>query len=275
MRAQGFVHAQERFFEMDVRRHVTAGRLSELFGETALETDEFIRTMGWRRVAEQELALIKPETRAALEAYADGVNAYLDSRSPTELAVEYTVLRAGGLDYRPEPWTPVDSLAWLKAMAWDLRGNMTDEIDRVLALADHTPAEVAQLYPPYPYDQNAPIVRQGAVVDGVFEQDATQAATRLPQRPAYAEARGTCRRLRAGLERLPGPARPRRRHRQQRLGGRRRALLDRRAAARQRPAPRRHACPGVWMQVGLHCRDRSTPTARSTSRASRSPASRA
>ena len=82
MRAQGFVHAQERFFEMDVRRHVTAGRLSELFGEDAVETDEFVRTMGWRRVAEQELALIEPETRAALEAYADGVNAYLDDAQP-------------------------------------------------------------------------------------------------------------------------------------------------------------------------------------------------
>ena len=253
MRAQGFVHAQERFFEMDVRRHVTAGRLSELFGDTALETDEFIRTMGWRRVAEQELAMIKPETRAALEAYADGVNAYLDARSPTELAVEYTVLRAGGLEYQPEPWTPVDSLAWLKAMAWDLRGNMTDEIDRVLALADHTPSQVAQLYPPYPYDQNAPIVQQGAVVDGVFEQDATQAATRLPQRPAYAEARGTFRRLRSGIERLPA------------LLGRGDGIgsnawaVDGEHSSTGQPllANDPHlgvSLPGVWMQVGLHCR---------------------
>ena len=82
MRAQGYVHAQERFFEMDVRRHATAGRLAEMFGEDALESDELVRTMGWRRVAEQELALLEPETRAALEAYADGVNAYLDQHSP-------------------------------------------------------------------------------------------------------------------------------------------------------------------------------------------------
>ena len=71
MRAQGFVHAQERFYEMDVRRHVTAGRLSELFGDISLETDKFIRTMGWRTVAEQEVALLKPETREALEQYAE------------------------------------------------------------------------------------------------------------------------------------------------------------------------------------------------------------
>ena len=125
--------------------------------------------MGWRRVAEQELALIKPETRAALEAYADGVNAYLDQHRPAEIAVEYTVLNAGGLDYRPEHWTAVDSLSWLKAMAWDLRGNMDDEIDRVLALADHSAEQVQELYPAYPYDEHAPIVDQGAVVDGVFE----------------------------------------------------------------------------------------------------------
>ncbi len=256
MRAQGFVHAQERFWEMDVRRHVTAGRLSELFGEDGLETDRFVRTMGWRRVAERELALIKPETRAALEAYADGVNAYVDSRSPSELAVEYTLLRAGGLDYHPEPWTAVDSLAWLKAMAWDLRGNMTDEIDRVLALADHTPEQVEQLYPAYPYDQNAPIVGQGAVVDGVFEQDATREATRLPQRPAYVEARGTLRRLRAGLDRLP-----------ELLGrgegiGSNAWVVDGEHSSTGAPllANDPHlgvTLPGVWMQVGLHCRELS------------------
>jgi penicillin amidase len=78
MAAQGFVHAQERFYEMDVRRHVTAGRLSELFGADTLESDEFIRTLGWRDVAERELPLLQPGTRAALDAYAAGVNAYLD-----------------------------------------------------------------------------------------------------------------------------------------------------------------------------------------------------
>ncbi|MGZ6744193.1 MAG: penicillin acylase family protein, partial [Nocardioides sp.] len=58
MRAQGYVQAQERFFEMDVRRHATAGRLAEMFGKPALESDEYVRTMGWRRVAERELALL-------------------------------------------------------------------------------------------------------------------------------------------------------------------------------------------------------------------------
>ncbi len=254
MRAQGFVHAQERFFEMDVRRHVTAGRLSELFGESAVETDTSIRTMGWRRVAEQELGLVKPETRAALQSYADGVNAYLETTSPGELALEYTLLRAGGTTYQPEPWTPVDSLAWLKAMAWDLRGNMTDEVNRVLALAEHSPEQVAQLYPPYPYEENQPIVGQGAVVDGAFEQDATEQATRLPQRPAYpAGAREALRRARDSAQALPAM-----------LGkgdgiGSNSWVVDGEHSSTGKPilANDPHlgvTLPGIWVQMGLHCR---------------------
>jgi penicillin amidase len=254
MRAQGFVHAQERFFEMDVRRHATAGRLAELFGRPALESDQYIRTLGWRRVAQQELALIKPETRAALDAYAEGVNAYLAERSPSRIAVEYTVLSAGGLDYRPEPWTALDSLAWLKAMAWDMRGNMSEEIERVLALAEHSAREVADLHPPYPYEEHAPIVRQGAVVDGVFEQDATAAGTRKPQRPAYtATQRAALARLQRGLDRMP-PL----------LGrgggiGSNSWVVDGEHSATGAPllANDPHlgvGLPGIWMQMGLHCR---------------------
>ncbi|MCD6640839.1 MAG: penicillin acylase family protein [Nocardioides sp.] len=188
LRGQGWVHAQERFFEMDLRRHVTAGRLSEIFGEETLETDKFIRTMGWRRVAEREWALLRPDTRDALTAYAEGVNAYLASRSPSRLAAEYAVLGLGGLDYEPEPWTPVDSLAWLKAMAWDLRGNMEDEVDRVLLSLDHDVEQIEQLHPAYDYDAHPPIVTGGGVVDGVFEQNASGNATRNPTRPAWPAA---------------------------------------------------------------------------------------
>ncbi|WP_372728091.1 penicillin acylase family protein [Nocardioides sp.] len=255
MLAQGFVHAQERFFEMDVRRHATAGRLAELFGPDALDNDRFVRTMGWRRVAEQELALVKPETREALDAYAAGVNAYLATHSPSQVALEYTLLGLGGLSYRPEPWTPVDSLAWLKAMAWDLRGNMDDEIDRALALAEHTPDEVAELYPDYAYLEHAPIVRNGAVVDGVYEPGATAGATRNPQRPAYdAGQRRLLRDLRAGLDAMPVL-----------LGrgsdvGSNSWVVDGAHSATGAPllANDPHlstSLPGVWMQMGLHCRE--------------------
>ena len=64
--AQGYVHAQDRFWEMDFRRHVTAGRVSELFGESQLATDKFLRTLGWREIAEQEVEALDPTIRALL-----------------------------------------------------------------------------------------------------------------------------------------------------------------------------------------------------------------
>ena len=156
-RAQGYVHAQDRFWEMDFRRHVTAGRLSELFGKDQVDTDTFIRTLGWRRIAEQELALLRPDTRRYLQAYADGVNAYLSTHSGSELSLEYAVLGLKVRGYRPDPWTPADSVAWLKAMAWDLRSNLDEETDRAELLQTLTASQVDALYPPYPYSQHPPI----------------------------------------------------------------------------------------------------------------------
>jgi penicillin amidase len=183
--AQGYVQAQDRFFEMDFRRHVTSGRLSEWFGNDSLETDEFVRTLGWRRVAEKELALLDPDTVRYLDSFSSGVNAYLANHSGAQLSLEYAVLGLNGVDTTPEPWTPADSVSWLKAMAWDLRGNIDDEIDRVMASTTLSLRQVAQLYPPYPYATRQPIVDQGAVVDGVYEQDATGNATRLPRRAMF------------------------------------------------------------------------------------------
>ncbi|GAA1618050.1 penicillin acylase family protein [Kribbella sancticallisti] len=168
--AQGYVHAQDRFFEMDFRRHVTSGRLAELFGKKALETDKFVRTLGWRRVAEKELGLLTPATRQYLDDYARGVNAYLSNHSGSGLSLEYAVLSLKGTDYHPEPWTAADSLAWLKAMAWDLgRGGMDDEITRTKLASKFPARNVASLYPQYPYDRNEPIMSTGAVgSDGKF-----------------------------------------------------------------------------------------------------------
>ena len=86
-------------------------------------------------------------------------------------------------------------MAWLKAMAWDLRGNMEDEVQRGLMSARLTPGEIDQLYPPYPYGRHRPIVDQGAVVGKRFEQDARAAAHReSPSRPPL----GAGERARAG-----------------------------------------------------------------------------
>ena len=186
--AQGFVQAQDRFFEMDVRRHQTAGRLSELFGPETLEVDKAVRTMGWRRVAEQELSLLSPRTRSYLQSFSDGVNAYVRSRSPGELALEYTLLGIGGLDYRVEEWVPSDSVAWLKAMAWDLRGNMQDEIDRATASTVLDTTRIQELYPPYPFARHQPIVTGGAVVGGRFDAEATPGQPGTSARPPLSAA---------------------------------------------------------------------------------------
>ena len=186
--AQGYVHAQDRFFEMDVRRHITAGRLSELFGPSQVETDTFIRTLGWRRVAEQELQLLSASTRRYLDAYADGVNAYLQSHKPADISLEYSLLGLQGLDYTPESWTAVDSLAWVKAMAWDLGANMDREVETSLMLARVGPDQTADLWPDYPLNDFDPIVTAGAVRGGSFDPDAAAGSRRvLPKGLAEAD----------------------------------------------------------------------------------------
>ncbi len=124
---QGYVHAQERMWQMEVWRHISSGRLSELFGEGTLDTDKFIRTLGWRRAAERDLPFVPPDTRAILDAYAAGVNAWLDANRG-DLGLAFLVTGAD-----PEPWTVLDSLAWGKVQAWNLGGNIDTEIFRYLA----------------------------------------------------------------------------------------------------------------------------------------------
>ncbi|MDP5312544.1 MULTISPECIES: penicillin acylase family protein [Streptomyces] len=174
-RAQGFVQAQDRFWEMDVRRHMTAGRLSEMFGSGQVETDSFLRTLGWRKVAQEEYdTVLSDETKKNLQSYADGVNAYLKGRDGADISVEYAALGFTN-DYKPTEWTPVDSVAWLKAMAWDLRGNMQDEIDRSLMTSRLDADQIEDLYPAYPYDKHKPIVSEGGIspVTGKFDAEAT------------------------------------------------------------------------------------------------------
>ncbi len=171
-RAQGYVQAQDRFYEMDVRRHYTSGTLSEMFGASQVGNDAFLRTLGWHRVAQQEWDhQLSATTKSYLTAYAAGVNAYLAGHQGAALSVEYAVL---GLkyDYTPPKWTPVDSIAWLKAMAWDLRDNMQDEIDRALMTSRLTQAQIGQLYPAYPYSRDVPILDGGSVT-GAGSPDAT------------------------------------------------------------------------------------------------------
>lgn len=250
-RAQGFVNAQDRFFEMDFRRHVTAGRLAELVGAdaSAISADRVVRTMGWRRIAEQEWDLVSATTREYLQAYADGVNAYLDQRSGDELALEYTVLGLQVAVDDPEPWTGIDSLAWLKAMAWDLIANFDDEVARGATYsAVRDVSLVDQLFPPYPQDVNAPILTAAQVQGSAARTTSARvdlAAPDLQRALASAEA---------ALSAVPNL-----------LGegegtGSNAWVVAGRFTESGKPllANDPHlsiSAPGIWTQIGLHCAD--------------------
>ncbi len=150
--ALGFLHAQERLFQMDFTRRLGAGRLSEVAGAPTVRLDKIMRTLGLYRVAEANVAALGPAGRAALESYSSGVNAYLTQHEGPWPAEFYV------LGYDPEPWTPADSLVWGRLMALQLSGNYSDEILRARLAQSLTPAQLHQLYPAYPAD--APIATQ-------------------------------------------------------------------------------------------------------------------
>ena len=138
--ALGFVHARDRMFQMELMRRAASGRISELAGAQALPLDRMMRVLGLRHQAEVELATIPAPTLALLQAYARGVNAYLDAHGRWS-AVQFAVLG------RPEPWSPVDSLLWGRTMGIYLSGNWRSELSR-LAMANTVPRSlIDQLWP--------------------------------------------------------------------------------------------------------------------------------
>ena len=154
-RAQGLVHAQERFFQMEFWRRVGQGRLSELFGRSTLDQDRFIRTVGFHRAAELDLPAMTGATKLALEAYAAGVNAYMLPRAdePALLALEFRVLGLLGRTIKLDPWLPIHTLTWQKVMAWDLKGDSLDNELLNSAILKQGGADLLRaLRPNYPAD---------------------------------------------------------------------------------------------------------------------------
>jgi len=144
--ALGYVHAQDRLWQMDFMRRSGAGRLSEVVGPATRRLDRYMRTLGLYRVAEANVEQASPALREVLEAYADGVNAFI-AEPDGPLPLEFQLLR-----YRPEPWRPADSLVWGRLMALQLSGNWTEEILRARVSRRLTPGQVADLWPGYPAD---------------------------------------------------------------------------------------------------------------------------
>jgi penicillin amidase len=143
--ALGFVHAQDRLWQMEMSRRIGAGRLAEALGAPALETDRFMRTLGVRRAAEAGMRHYNAETRRVLEAYAAGVNAFLATKPV--LPPEFWLTRLS-----PEPWSAADSVTWTKMMAWDLGGNWRRELLRMRLAKTLPTARIQEFLPPYPGD---------------------------------------------------------------------------------------------------------------------------
>lgn len=158
--AQGYVQAQDRWWQMEFARHTGRGRIQELTGQSksVMGSDIFIRTAGWEQAAQADVDALAPEDLAELQAFVDGVNAYISSRPASELAFEYNVLGLTGVNITVEPWTPVDTAVWIKVMAWDLSGNRSEELLRS-ALVSELGEDMANAYiPDFPYDKRPTII---------------------------------------------------------------------------------------------------------------------
>jgi penicillin amidase len=140
--ALGFVHAQDRLFQMDLLRRVGQGRLAEIVGTPGLKSDRLMRTLGLYRRAQSSVASLHGDAFAAYEAYAAGVNAWVSSHRGA-LPPEYTLL---GLDF--EPWTVADSMLWGKTIAIMLSHGWRRELLRLKILKRGGAEAIAHLFPP-------------------------------------------------------------------------------------------------------------------------------
>ncbi|MEM7114338.1 MAG: penicillin acylase family protein [Chloroflexota bacterium] len=182
--AQGFVHAQDRLFQMDLNRRLGAGRLSELISIKGLATDRFARTMGWTTAAQNHVLGGDDEARVIANAYRAGINAFI---AQGKLPPEFSLLL-----YKPEPWQLQDSAAWGLVLAWGLSANWQSELIRDLLIDTVGPEKTADLLPQpnegYPtiIPQNEETARIGAKLAAQMLLAFDEAATALPltQMPA-------------------------------------------------------------------------------------------
>jgi penicillin G amidase len=157
--ALGFVHAQDRLFQMDMQRRLGAGRLAEVVGDAAIASDRFMRTLGLYRHAAASVNAVSPDFRAVLDDYAAGINAFL--RSGKILPIEFTLL-----GYHPDKWTPADSLVIGKLLELQHAGNYRQEL-LYARLAHLLPAgEIGHLFPDYPKDAPVTLRELAALTDG-------------------------------------------------------------------------------------------------------------
>lgn len=160
-RAQGFIQAQDRLWQLELNRRIGTGTLSAVIGKRGLDLDKFTHRVGIARAANQDLLSLDESSAAILEAFSAGVNAFIDLN---KLPVEFSILK-----YRPEPWRPLDTLAWVKTFAWSLSGNYDTEFTRALMLSKLGSRLAAKFEPFYP--KGHPLIApEGADYEGITEE---------------------------------------------------------------------------------------------------------
>lgn len=156
--AQGYTHAQERFWQMELSRRAATGTLSEIFGSLALNSDIASRTFGFARLGKEDITVLPAHILALLQAYVAGVNSFL-THHKNRISVEFSLLR-----YQPNPWTLEDTMAFTRLMTWQLSGAWQSELIRTQfsdLLGPELAAELDIQYPP----ENPAILPKGSEVN--------------------------------------------------------------------------------------------------------------
>ncbi len=175
-RALGYVHASERLYQMEIQRRVGQGRIAEIAGPDLVGVDRFIRTLDFYRLAQSSFSALSPWAQARLQAYADGVNAFIETHK-NALPPEFLILGDA-----PEPWKPANSLVWGKLLSLNLSVNYKLEALRAHLQQKLSPEQARWLFP-MPY-ADWPVTTSPVAKPSHAESDspADQLGALLPER---------------------------------------------------------------------------------------------
>lgn len=169
--ALGFVHAQDRLWQMEFQNHVVKGTLSTLFGKSTIKQDEYLRTWGFYRAAKKVWPTLNHQTHAIIESYTAGVNAQIQQG---RFSLPFLLL-----GYRPIHWTVYDSIAWQKMMAWELQFTWQEKIKNYLIAKQFGAKKIPYYLPPYP--TSAPTTLNSAEVGALMKNDTPQLSENTEQ----------------------------------------------------------------------------------------------
>jgi penicillin amidase len=158
--ALGYVHAQDRLWQMEFQRHVVQGTLSELFGSATIDKDKYLRTWGFYRAAQTSWQGLSPQAKAIAQSYADGVNAYLSQKHyPLQMMI---------LNDTPKPWTAIDAIAWEKMLAWDLQDAWELKLKNYLVEQKLGKSQISVLFPPSPKNSTTILSDEDLKQSGIY-----------------------------------------------------------------------------------------------------------